>query len=336
MNNSAKKYLIITINHCNAGFFAYVNFVINQLIYAERNNMHPVVFFGHWSGNGENPYFSAERGDNMWDYYFEPVAGLTYSDLMKKVMDRNDPTSEADLTTLSSDEMWHLHGYDPESAYVYPHGSEMVRYEQVDQAEWYETQRARARRIVERYIRVKPHIAQKVDQFVRTRFGDGNVIGLHMRGTDKGSASLPRHLMRIVKPPEYFKYIDDYMRANGSANIFVATDQQQFLSQIRNRYRERVLSFDSNRATGLLNPFQIRGDGYKKGEDVLIDCLLLSRTNFLLKCTSAVGEFAFYFNPALSGIDLNEQTRSLSKLQLTALEMRHRLWLRYLRYKKRI
>ena len=65
---------------------------------------------------------------------------------------------------------------------------------------------------------------------------------------------------------------------------------------------------------------------------MLIDCLLLSRTNYLLKCTSAVGEFAFYFNPRLTGTDLNEQTRSLSRLQLVAIEMRHMLWQRYLRY----
>ena len=61
---------------------------------------------------------------------------------------------------------------------------------------------------------------------------------------------------------------------------------------------------------------------------MLIDCLLLPRTNFLLKCTSAIGEFALCFNPMLSGIDLNEQTGSLPKLQLTAIEVRHKLWLR--------
>jgi GT2 family glycosyltransferase len=336
-DDTGKKYLIITMNHCTAGFFAYLNFVINQLMHAERNNLHPVVFFGRWSGDGENPFFSTERGDNMWDYYFEPVAGLTYSDLMEKVRDPNDPTSDSDLITLKSHDMWYLHDHDPESVYTYPHGSETARYEQADQPDhWYEKQRERARWVVERYIRVKPHIAQKVDDFAHAHFGDGNVIGLHIRGTDKGTASLPRHLMRIVKAREYFKYIDDYMDTNGPAKIFVATDQQQFLSQVRNRYGERVLSSDSKRATGVLNPFQIKGNGYRKGEDVLIDCLLLSRTNFLLKCTSAVGEFAFYFNPMLSGIDLNEQTRSLSKLQLTAIEIRHKLWLTYLRYKKRI
>jgi GT2 family glycosyltransferase len=336
-DGAGKKYLIITMNHCTAGFFAYVNFVINQLMHAERNDLHPVVFFGRWSGDGENPFFSPEHGDNMWDYYFEPVAGLTYSDLMKKVRDPNDPTSDSDLMTLKSDDMWWLHDHDPESAYTYPHGGETARYEQIDEpAHWYKKQRERARWVVERYIRVKPHVAQKVDDFVRAHFGDGKVIGVHMRGTDKGTASLPRHLMRIVKPQEYFKYIDDYTQENSPAKIFVATDQQQFLSQVRNRYGGRVLSYDAKRATGLLNPFQVKGDGYRKGEDVLIDCLLLSRTNFLLKCTSAVGEIAFYFNPALAGIDLNEQTRSLSKMQMRAVELRHRLWLRYLRYKKRI
>ena len=128
MNNSAaeasisENYLIIaTPIICSAGgFFAYVNYVINQLIYAERNNMHPVVFFGHWSGNGENPYFSAERGDNMWDYYFEPGRSNgtdTYPAFMKKEMDGTSRRSEADLTTLSSgSNAAQLHGYDPESA----------------------------------------------------------------------------------------------------------------------------------------------------------------------------------------------------------------------------
>ena len=30
------KYLIIRINHPGAGFFSYVNFVLNQLLYAEE------------------------------------------------------------------------------------------------------------------------------------------------------------------------------------------------------------------------------------------------------------------------------------------------------------
>ena len=41
------------------------------------------------------------------------------------------------------------------------------------------------------------------------------------------------------------------------------------------------------------------------GADVLLDTLLLSRANFLLKGTSAVAEFALYFNPALAANTLD-------------------------------
>jgi hypothetical protein len=41
------------------------------------------------------------------------------------------------------------------------------------------------------------------------------------------------------------------------------------------------------------------GSPYKKGEDVLIDTLLLSRTNSIIKCAAAGGEFALWFNENL-------------------------------------
>jgi hypothetical protein len=57
------------------------------------------------------------------------------------------------------------------------------------------------------------------------------------------------------------------------------------------------------------------GRNYRKGEDVLIDCLLLSRSDFLLRCQSNVGELATYFNPELPVIDL-QYSRSLQDVEL--------------------
>ena len=57
---------------------------------------------------------------------------------------------------------------------------------------------------------------------------------------------------------------------------------------------------------GNLNTFQkAEGDAYKKGEEALVDCLLLSRCDFLLKCTSHLSESSMYFNPKLECIDMN-------------------------------
>ena len=66
----------------------------------------------------------------------------------------------------------------------------------------------------------------------------------------------------------------------------------------------------------------LQGNYYTKGEDVLIDCLLLSKCDFLLKCTSAVGEYALYFNPQLRCIDLNHTQDNLSFAARTSVFLR--------------
>ena len=42
---------------------------------------------------------------------------------------------------------------------------------------------------------------------------------------------------------------------------------------------------------------------YQKGEDVLIDILLLAKCDYILKGAAAVGEYAMWFNPSLKCTD---------------------------------
>ncbi len=297
------KVLVIRINHSYAGFFAYVTFAINQLIYAEKNNYLPVVYFGEWSADGPNAFFDRARGDNTWDYYFEPVAGYTFDDIRACVANPNNPLELDDLVYLTVEEAWHLHLESPDSVYNYPYGRYQHKAD-YDEA-WYEKQRDKAHDVLSRYVRVKPHIMAEVDGFVE-RFFDRPVIGLHLRGTDKGTAGASPHLMRIIPPASYFPFVDRYSEEHGPCRIFVATDQVQFLEQVRDRYGDRVVALDAIRTTGAFNAFQTPDEkNYVKGREVLIDCLLLSRCDSLLKCSSAVGEYATYFNRDLPDVDLN-------------------------------
>jgi hypothetical protein len=43
---------------------------------------------------------------------------------------------------------------------------------------------------------------------------------------------------------------------------------------------------------------------YRLGEEALIDCLLLARTQHLVKCAASAGEYALYFNADLGCTDL--------------------------------
>ena len=198
-----KGILRIQINHSNAGFFAYVTFVLNQLRYCEEKNYFPVVYFGPHSGDGPNAFFDERYGENTWDYYFEPVAGITDKEIRNRTKDANDPLSEEHIIELTSDAMWNLHAYDPESIYNYPYGYYKERAFR-DINGWYTGQRRKARYYLAKYVQPKKHITEKVGRFWKSDLEGAEVLGIHMRGSDKGSADSSPELMRIVQPEEYF------------------------------------------------------------------------------------------------------------------------------------
>jgi len=47
-------------------------------------------------------------------------------------------------------------------------------------------------------------------------------------------------------------------------------------------------------------------DHYKCGEDALIDCILLSKGNFLIKTNSNLSQWATFFNPKVPFKELNK------------------------------
>jgi hypothetical protein len=300
-----RDVLVVRMNHCNAGFFAQVQFALNQIRWAESKKLIPVVHFGRDSVDGPNAYYEEGAGPNVWEYYFEPVGGLTLDAARELARE-----SGRRLLTLSYWELWRLHYEEPTSVFTYPYGY----YRRFDDkaayldAPWWAAQRAEGRRLVRRYVRVRPEIMAKVDEFVDHHF-DGGVLGVHARGTDKQDTGSGSAVARIVPPAEYFPLIDRYLRANPTARVFFATDQRQFREEMQTRYGDRLLSVASTLSDSTVNAFQAqreRGAGNRaKGEEVLIDALLLSRCDFLLKCTSAVGEFAQYFSDTLESIDLN-------------------------------
>lgn len=70
--------LVATADHFGHGFFAIVERVVNQVLYARWAGLEPYVFVGERAfadsrscQQGLQPYFDAKHGANVWDYYFE-------------------------------------------------------------------------------------------------------------------------------------------------------------------------------------------------------------------------------------------------------------------------
>jgi len=146
--------------------------------------------------------------------------------------------------------------------------------------------------LIKKYIRVKEPILNKVDAFVAEHFKNRFVVGIHYRATDKHIGEAPelscqQFIKRIVEETADFK--DPY--------FYVATDNAYFIPEILKVFPGRVFFLDATRST---DGQPIHKNALKpdlQGEEALLDCLLLSRTQFLIRTSSNLSLASTWFNP---------------------------------------
>lgn len=164
----------------------------------------------------------------------------------------------------------------------------------------FKDQRRETNLLIQKYIHPKAHIQEKIDNFIAENFQDFYVLGVHYRGTDKkteaGRVTYEKMIKRIkLQVDEITKTHDDY-------RIFVATDEQQFIYLMRDTFPGKVcFNSDAIRSFEQDYPvhFDIDRNPYQIGEDAVIDCILLSKTNFLMLTVSNLSFCSLYFNPDL-------------------------------------
>ena len=166
-------------------------------------------------------------------------------------------------------------------------------------------------------IKPKARFWHAADDFWREHgVGEADhVFGVHMRGTDKKCHA---------QPGVYAKYVRAYACQTPNLVVFVATDDRDIMETVRSTWNTsqfwsmkgttcamppRVLWRDSLRGFGRFNAGVLAdnrrinltssSNAARLGTDVMMDTLLLARSNYLLGSNSAVANFAVYFNPQL-------------------------------------
>jgi len=154
---------------------------------------------------------------------------------------------------------------------------------------------------VRRYIRFRPHIARKIFDFFEVKLRGYYVIGVHVRGTDGHSAPA-----RGVDIPfdAYFSEIENKFAEVGRdrCRVFIATDEQNFISLFEDRFGEDVVYYDAIRKvdgdgifgkgpTGQVLPAYITKDrdiAAKNGDDVVVEYGLLCSSDLFLHNESSI------------------------------------------------
>ncbi|KYG81028.1 hypothetical protein EV198_2910 [Roseivirga ehrenbergii] len=279
---SYEKVLIIH-NHDfhGAGFCALIIYALNGIRKAKAMNAIPIIDF-----NRDNTlyFYDSSKGESVWTYFFENVSPFKPSEIFQWL--KTGEIDESQVLYIDSEKAAEEHQNDPDRlatfwAWQRPKNPEG----------WMKDKRTLGRSYIEEYVKPKASIQNKVEVFVNEYFNTGFIIGIHIRGTDF-------HYAKPTSIKSYLQRIDQLLIKMDTSDyqIFVATDQQQYLEIFKEHHGERVLSWDSVRSNNHIAPLKFNEfSGYRKGEDVLIDILLLSQCNHIIKGAAAVGELALWF-----------------------------------------
>lgn len=167
---------------------------------------------------------------------------------------------------------------------------------------------------IQKYVRVKKNIQEEVDSFIQKNFTE-NTLGVHIRLTDKNVCHIYHGEPETGTPVDldlYKKHIEEYLNSNENSSVFLATDSKIGLDCMKSEFGDKVFYMkDVIRSDGENSVHQgMSGNGIKKAKNVVMDCLLLSKCNYMIKGISNVALCALFFNKELESFNLNSHYKN--------------------------
>ena len=149
-----------------------------------------------------------------------------------------------------------------------------------------------AKDIINKHVKFKDEILKSVDYFFNDKMNGSKILGVHKRGTD---ISIHHNKIDIES---YFNEID--LILDDYDSIFLCTDEKEVIDIFKKKYNN-IITFESKTLSNNSHvpSFKYRKDGYLMGFEVIVESLLLSKADFLLKTNSNVSNFSLLYNPFL-------------------------------------
>jgi len=235
-------------------------------------------------------YYDPALGENTWNYWFEPVDNQDSITLCENSEKKEYFSNNTELYN------WYFRS-STFKMYYYMWGETEHKDRSAYDEEWYRTQRKRRHVILKDYVHIKKDIQEEIDRKWDLMFQkDDFVLGIHMRGTDKGFGR------RKVFPEEYFSYIKQFLRYFPNGKIFVATDDAKYFETLK----KEGIQFESQeviRSSNRTAVFDLDVPKYQIGTEILNDIVLLSKCDWIIHSASSVADAAISLN-----FDLHEKS----------------------------
>jgi len=157
--------------------------------------------------------------------------------------------------------------------------------------------------LIDKYLAVQDDILHEVDEFCNKYFNNKEVLGVHYRGTDKSTEASSVSYDKVEKNIKFF--LDKFP---ATSCIFISSDDVNFISYAQHSSighlvlsRNDTFRSDNNEPVHWSNQ-----NKYDINRDAIVNCLLLSRCDALLKTASILSAWSVLFNPKLPLVMLNK------------------------------
>lgn len=263
------KYIVITPEHYS-GMFGLVWQVI-KAIYHNPDKLYYINFY--------DTRYNVKQ-ENMFDHFF-------YQPHIDHPPERHEIEKfVGDINTPESNFIWSM---------IEPNTKEEIQ-----------KRRVIFNSIINKYLKLKPNVENKINSFANDHFLNKKILGVHLRGTDHPFKQPIEVYVNEIKKlePMYDK-------------IFVASDEQGRVDAVINAFGDKVVQYSALRSPKPDEPYHmthyetrwVRNPSYefqyKIAEDVIVESYLMSKTDFLC-CFSAsnVNTYARALNVNLESMEL--------------------------------
>ncbi len=266
-----RNYDTLIVRDRDAGFFS-LYFQMLCIIRIATINKQKI-----WVQFDTGPYFDPTREESSWwEYYFEHS-------------DRNPSKEQLDLTSNSK-----AHRIDSREL--------LQQFSRIGSR----FPRKTAYKINSE-ICIKEKLLKMIENFREQNFGSDFILGIHFRGTDKVSGQIQES--KRVSYDSIDLILDSIAELNLPFRVFAATDETQFIDYLESKEEIQAVYTDGIRSDND-SPVHLSeglGSNYQLGVDALLDSILLSKCDFLIRTESNLSRASEFFNPSLVSINLSRE-----------------------------
>ncbi len=258
-NKNPKKIFYVIQRSPGGGMFSNLNFVIHHLLIAEKFGFIPIVdMANYYTLYNEKKRINGTY--NSWEYYFEPVSKYPLAEIYKsKNVIISDGKTRGNIY------------FDSFKNFNKEH-----------------------KKVFDKYIKIKKNLILEKNRFYKKNFKNLKILGVHFRGTDYKNRE--RHPLPASKE-QMISIIDNLNKKYKYDKIFLVTEEKEYLSFLKNRYKNLIHFSDifTNKKQIFFEKFtnNIR---YKIGKENIIDMLLLGSADHITGIESNLIRASKYFS----------------------------------------